>query len=59
MRVHALQFEVYREILRNDGGNQFKMPHSGIRTRQKNGEEICDLSVPIDAYNRALELVNI
>ena len=38
-RVEGLQHEVYRCILRDGGGNQFDMPHSGVRERQKMGKK--------------------
>jgi hypothetical protein len=52
-RMEGLMYEIYRKILENDGGNQFAMPHSGIRQRQNMGEEVCDLEVPPDLHNSA------
>jgi hypothetical protein len=34
IRINALQLVAYREILRAMGGNQYNMPHTGIRKRQ-------------------------
>jgi hypothetical protein len=47
-RLHALQFEVYRNIMRNKGDNANRQPHSNIRLRQNLGLEVCDLYVPAD-----------
>ena len=58
-RVYVLQFEVYREIIRNKGSNQYKMPHSGIRSRQNQGLEIADLSVDANEYLNALEALQV
>lgn len=33
-RIHAIKYATYREVLRVNGGNQYKVPHSGIRKRQ-------------------------
>ena len=52
-RVEGLQHEIYRKILIDEGGNQFDMPHSGVRQRQKNNEDPCDRIVPEDVYNNA------
>ena len=39
LRICALQLVAYREILQNLGGNQYDMPHTHIRLRQKNNFE--------------------
>jgi hypothetical protein len=44
-RIEGIQHEIYRCILKDDGGNQFDMPHSGVRDRQKNGADPCDRTV--------------
>lgn len=44
-RVEALRMVVYREILKNGGGNQYDMPHTGINKRQASGEAVVDYSV--------------
>ena len=53
-RVEGLQHEIYRKIMINAGGNQFDMPHSGVRKRQRSNEDPCDRFVPIDVYEGAL-----
>ena len=53
VRVDALQFKIYRCILRNDGGNQYTLPHSGIRTRQNKGEDVPDYSIPEGLVQKA------
>ena len=62
-RFDALQYEVYREILKDGGNNQYKMPHSGIRERQRNGLEVVDRRVSAIDLNFAraklLELRNL
>ena len=35
LRCCALQLVAYREILKDCGGNQYEIPHTGIRQRQK------------------------
>jgi len=35
IRICALQYVAYREILKANGGNQYDMPHTGIRKRQR------------------------
>mmetsp|Transcript_26917 Transcript_26917/g.45017 ORF Transcript_26917/g.45017 Transcript_26917/m.45017 type:complete len:135 (+) Transcript_26917:230-634(+) len=36
-RVEAVRLVVYREILKQGGGNQYTMPHTGVTQRQNNG----------------------
>ena len=52
-RIEGIQHEVYRRVLENDGGNQFDMPHSGVRKRQKLGHDPCDRDVPSALYQAA------
>ena len=40
LRCCALQLVAYREILKDCGGNQYEMPHTGIRLRQKHNVTI-------------------
>jgi hypothetical protein len=40
LRCCALQLVAYREILKDCGGNQYEMPHTGIRLRQKHNVDI-------------------
>ena len=54
-RLEGFQHEIYRCILRGGGGNQFDMPHSGDRERQKNGQDCGDRSVPADLVDFAKE----
>ena len=44
-RVHACLFTVYRQILENNGSNQYDMPHEGTRKRQRDGSNVRDLTV--------------
>jgi hypothetical protein len=37
-RIHAVKYATYREVLKVNGGNQYKVPHSGIRERQKRND---------------------
>ena len=41
-RLEGIQMEIYRCILDDDGGNDYQIPHSGIRVRQKNGQDVVD-----------------
>ena len=52
-RIEGIQHEIYRRILADSGGNQFDMPHSGVRKRQREGEDPCDRVVPGELYNSA------
>jgi hypothetical protein len=40
VRICALQLVAYREILKINGGNQYDMPHTGIRKRQRQNEAL-------------------
>jgi hypothetical protein len=53
VRVHALQLQIYREILKCGGGNHYEIPHSGIRNRQNHGEEAADYNLTYDLYTEA------
>jgi prepilin-type processing-associated H-X9-DG protein len=52
-RVDALLFTIYRLVLDNGGSNQFEIPHTGIRNRQKNGENVTDYSIPEGLVQKA------
>jgi hypothetical protein len=52
-RLEGIQMEIYRCILDDDGGNDYQIPHSGIRVRQKNGQDVPDYSVPTELYQKA------
>jgi hypothetical protein len=52
-RIEGLQHEIYRQILIDSGGNQFDMPHSDIRKRQRAGADPCDRDVPKALYEKA------
>lgn len=52
-RAYAMSFAVYREILKQNGGNDFPSPHEGIRAKQNNGLEIVDLNVPVSLVQSA------
>jgi len=47
-RIHAIQYEIYRQIMLSGGDNTYKLPHSGVRARQQNGQEVPDYSVPAE-----------
>ena len=49
-RIDAIQYEIYRQIIDHDGGNDFPMPHSGIRKRQNQDEVVADLRVSNEQY---------
>ena len=51
--IEGIQHEIYRRVLADSGGNQFDMPHSGVRKRQREGEDPCDRVVPGELYNSA------
>ena len=55
LRLEALQMQIWREILKNEGGNDFPMPHSGIRKRARNGLPVVDYSVPAEVVKAAKE----
>ena len=57
-RIHAVQYEIYRQILTDDGGNQYKLPHSGLRNRQNHGEDVADLTISTELRNLARTKIN-
>ena len=52
-RAYAETFAIYREILHHDGGNDFSIPHEGIRSRQSRSESVVDLYVDVALVERA------
>ena len=52
-RIEGIQHEIYRRILADSGGNQFDMPHSGIRKRQREGADPCNRVVPNKLFHDA------
>ncbi len=58
-RVDAAAYVAMREILKNGGGNQYDMPHTGVRTRQaKNKDSTVDYNVPHDMFIYAKHQLN-
>ena len=53
-RIHALQYQIYRELLTDSGGNEYKLPHSAIRKRQNNGVQVVDYSLSREVYRSAI-----
>jgi hypothetical protein len=54
-RVHALTFEIFRQILKSNGGNNYKIPHSNLRKRMKNGDVPWRLNCPKESLEQAKE----
>jgi hypothetical protein len=52
-RIDALQYEIWRQILGDNGGNHYKIPHSGIRNRQNDGLDVVDRKVPKELMLKA------
>ena len=52
-RIHALQLQIYREVMNCDGNNTYKLPHTGIRKRQLDGVEVANYIVPLELYHLA------
>jgi hypothetical protein len=50
-RMHAFQYKIYLQIIRNSGDNQFYQPPSDIRKRQRDEAGIFDYTVPVNLYN--------
>ena len=57
-RVHALQFEVYRNVIKNKGGNQNRSPHSNIRLRQSLGLEVVDLYLSSEMAHECYDAIS-
>ncbi len=48
-----------REIMKDGGGNQYKMPHSHIRERQQEDpSNVVDYVVPWETYNYSVNTLN-
>ena len=52
-RIYTLQLQTYREVMNCDGNNTFKLPHSGIRKRQRDGVDVANFIVPPELYHLA------
>ena len=48
-----MQLQIYREVMNCDGNNTYKLPHSGIRKRQREGVEVANFIVPTELYHHA------
>ena len=53
VRAEALSLEICRQVLDHGGCNQYKLPHSGINKRQRNGENVCDYTISATLVNKA------
>lgn len=58
-RVHGLLLETYRWILLDKGNNQYKVPHSHIRSRQTHGQNPIDDFVPMDVRLVGVEALDL
>jgi len=58
VNVEAVLCEVYRQVLRSGGGNQYKIPHTGVRKRQHAGEEPIDRRVSLEDKLAGEEALN-
>jgi hypothetical protein len=50
--IWAHLFAVYNAILQDNGGNQYKAPHSGVRKNAQIGSSSVNLTIDLDNYNR-------
>jgi hypothetical protein len=57
-KIWAIQISCWGEILKVQGSNQYKLPHSGINKRSRRGDQIVNLSIDVDAYNNAYQLIH-
>jgi hypothetical protein len=57
-RVHALKHEIYRQILKNEGGNQYNLPHTTIRYCQNHQQDSLDRIVPMEIRLRGVEALD-
>ena len=48
-------YSMHNEILKDNGGNQYKLPPRGLRINGKNKESVVDLSIDVDAYNERFQ----
>jgi hypothetical protein len=53
LRCYAQTFALYREILKANGGIDFKSPHGHIRQHELRGEDIVDLYVDVSLVREA------
>ena len=49
--IWAVLFQCYNLILKDNGGNQYKLPHNGARLRGRLGQEIVCREIDVEAYN--------
>jgi len=50
--IWAQLYAVYNAILQQNGGNKYKLPHTGINRRARNGQNAIDLMIDVEAFNR-------
>jgi hypothetical protein len=56
--IWAHLFACFNAILGDMGSNQYSAPHVKLRKRGRNSDSCVDLSIDVDAYNCAFELIN-
>jgi len=56
--IWGVLLSCYREIMSSFGGNQYKVPHDGVRKRQNSGEDCLKYSFDCDVYNQCKEYVS-
>ena len=55
--IWAALNSMHNEISKDNGGNQYKVPHRGLRKNGKNKESVVDLSIDVDAYNEGFNQI--
>ena len=56
--IWAQLYAVYNAVLRQNGGNKYVNPHSGINRRARNGGNVIDLTIDLNEYNRVFDMIN-
>ena len=49
--IWAVLFQCYNLILKDNGGNQYKLPHNAARHRGPLDQEIVCREIDVEAYN--------
>lgn len=56
-KAYAHLFANYNCILKHNGDNKYRQPHTGVSRRENRGERIIDLSIDVEEYNRVTMLM--
>jgi hypothetical protein len=58
INIWAEQYVIWNALLRDQGNNDYEIPHTQITKKARLGENSIDRKIDLDAYNMCVQIVN-